>query len=370
MPSHTRNEPRARRGFTLIELAAVIALGSVVMAQLMPISKRARNTTRGVGSAVNLMQIGQAAGMYGVDNADRIPSYTVGLDAGTMAINYTLPDGNTIRIRSDDDGSSAQITEILQRRTGRIDGDFAITHEDSRLPQRRFTNLIIQDYLGSPLFDEVFIDPADASLIEWSSSPFDYGVGSSVPYANVTTPDPGYDDDANWLREGIRQRWAFGSSYQAAPAAWQPDGIGVSSYVPVADTPHLFTINRVGSGVGQVELSDGRRFAEVRYPANKVYQFEEHDREQAGEPYFAYDHARPEKLMFDGSVNSLASGEAGPSWNVVEGKVKWRQTYVPLDTFPVPLGGLGDDTLLSQRYRWTLGGLRGVDYATHFSTSR
>ncbi len=68
------------------------------------------------------------------------------------------------------------------------------------------------------------------------------------------------------------------------------------------------------------------------------------------------------KLMFDGSVNAWASGDAMPSWNPRNGKQEWRQTYVPLDTFPVPLGGLGDETLLSQRYRWTLGGLQGVDY--------
>lgn len=40
----------------------------------------------------------------------------------------------------------------------------------------------------------------------------------------------------------------------------------------------------------------------------------------------------------------------------------WRQRYVPLHTFPLPLGGFGDKTLLSHRYRWTFNGLGGVDY--------
>jgi hypothetical protein len=91
--------------------------------------------------------------------------------------------------------------------------------------------------------------------------------------------------------------------------------------------------------------------------------FEEFDRGQAGDPYFAYDHARPEKLMFDGSVNNRASGDANPSWNPANGKQEWRQAYVALHEFPLPLGGPGDQTLLSQRYRWTLGGLKGIDYA-------
>ena len=35
---------------------------------------------------------------------------------------------------------------------------------------------------------------------------------------------------------------------------------------------------------------------------------------------------------------------------------------VPLDRFPVPVGGLGDQTLVSQRFRWTYGGLKGINY--------
>lgn len=93
---------------------------------------------------------------------------------------------------------------------------------------------------------------------------------------------------------------------------------------------------------------------------------EEFDREQAGSPYFAYDHAQAAKLMFDGSINTAMSGLAASSVSsddYISGhKIVWEQNYVPLDTFPVPLGGLGDQTLLNMRYRWTLGGLTGVDY--------
>lgn len=98
--------------------------------------------------------------------------------------------------------------------------------------------------------------------------------------------------------------------------------------------------------------------------------FEEFDREQAGSPYFGYDHAQAAKLMFDGSVNGYASGDARPSVSpqdyigarVPRNLAEWRQNYVPLDTFPVPLSGLGEETELSQRWRWTLFGLGGFDY--------
>ncbi|MEM9372939.1 MAG: hypothetical protein AAGA55_04775 [Planctomycetota bacterium] len=369
MLSHSRNVSQARRGFTAIELAAVVGLTAIVGTQVIPAAHRARANNRGLGSATNLMTIGQAAGMYGLDNEDRIPTYSVGIEDGMAgSFDFDLPDGSSIRIRQDADGASAQMTEILQRRTGRIDGEFAILNEPTRLPQRRFTNLVLLDYMDSPLFDPVFIDPADANLLNWAANPLDYGPGSSVPYAD---PVPaGYDTDGNWTRESTRQRWAFGSSYQAVPAAWQPDGLdGAPVYTPVEQTPHLFAIT--GFGIAGVELSNGRRFSHVRFPAAKVYQFEEFDREQAGDPYFAYDHARAEKLMFDGSANSLPSVDARPSNNIAilgpAEKFEWKQTYVPLDTFPVPLGGLGDETPLSQRFRWTLGGLRGADYVAPIS---
>jgi len=354
-----------RSGFTLIETAAVIAVGTVAFTQLAPMANKARLSARGAGSASNLMQIGQAAGMYGVDNADRIPSYSWNGGAGSQTGRYTLPDGLMYTARSDIDGAGIQMTEILQRRTGRIDGDFKIDVNTNRLWHRRWSHLVLLDYMNSPFPDALFIDPADANQLAWSANPLDYALGSTVPYANDVAA--GFDPDNGWSAESVRQRWAFASSYQTVPAAWQSDGFAEPSYTPVSETPHLFQVN--GFGQSGVELSDGRRFSEVRFPTAKVYMFEEFDREQAGDPYFGYDHARPEKLMFDGSVNTFASGDANISVNNREGKTEWRQTYVPLDTFPVPLGGLGDDTLLSQRFRWTFAGLQGMDYPTHIMPS-
>lgn len=350
-----------RRGFTLVELAAVIGAGSLIAAQVMPMAKRARNTNRGMSSAGNLMQIGQGAGMYGVDNADRIPAYTAPGRINGAPYDFNIGGGDTYRVRDSISAIAAEQAEILRRRTGRFDGDFEIQVSSSRLWNRRWTNLVIMDYLNRPFPDPLFIDPADANQLTWASDPLDFDAGSTVPYANGIPA--GYDSDGNWVSDQVRNRWAFASSYQTTASAWQPDGLDGPSYHPVADTPHLFGNN--GSGLGP-DIPFGREFGEVRFPSAKVYQFEEFDREQAGNPYFAYDQARSEKLMFDGSVNNWASGDASPSFNVdqpgANGKAEWRQTYVPIDTFPVPLGGLGDDTLLSQRYRWTLGGLQGVDY--------
>lgn len=226
----------------------------------------------------------------------------------------------------------------------------------ARLPHRRTILLVLQDYLNTPFPGSIVADPADANLLQWQANPTDISAANNIPYASDADWS-GYDNPSGWTTVGVRQRWAFTSSYQTTVSAWQSDGrFGEPVYTPLESTPHLF------SGATGIRLAEGRNCSEVAFPSAKVHFFEEFDREQTGSPYFAYDHARPAKLMFDGSLNDRPSGEAQLSWNPNEPRPGWRQTYVPLHTFPIPLGGFGDPTLLSQRYRWTFKGLQGIDY--------
>lgn len=369
-----RSRPRfdLRRGFTLLELAAVLAVGSVVLTQVMPMAKRARNNGRGMSSAANLMSIGQGAGMYGLDNEDRIFSYTWGgPEPGSGVVpRYTLPSGETIRATSDLLAASAQQTDILQRRTGRFGTDDEILFTSERVPHRRTIGLILLEYLGRDPGDPMFIDPNDANQINWSANPLDSGPGSGVPYADGIPAKDGYDTDAEWANEAVRQRWAFTSSYQTTTAAWHRSVGDQLRYAPVASSPHLFQLCGLGMFSRGAELSDGRRFDEVWFPGKKVYFFEEFDRERDGDPYFAYPQARVEKLMFDGSVDRQSSrlAQTGPS-PCKSAAEPWSQRYLPLDAFPLPLSGLNETDELPQPFRWTRLGLFGVDYTNRGPTA-
>lgn len=346
-----------KRGFTLLETAAVLAIGSLLFGVLAPAVKMSRSQARGVGSAANLMFIGQGSAMYAQDNGGRLFTYTwAGPVTGQGAVFFDMPDGKTRSASSDQEAASWQNTEILMRRTGRLEGSDRIANFSGRLPHRRNSHLPLMDYLNVPFPSTLFADPADANLAIWQANPTDVTLASNIPYA-PGSDYAGYDDQSGWTNVGIRQRWAFGSSYQRTISAWSSDGIDGPTLLPISDTPHM-TSGVLPPGM----LANGRLETEVVFPSAKVHFFEEFDREQAGSPYFAYDHARPTKLMFDGSINDRPSGEARPSWNPANGKQEWRQTYVPIHTFPLPQGGFGDPTLLSQRYRWTLGGLKGIDY--------
>ncbi|MBO6514714.1 MAG: hypothetical protein JJ974_12185 [Phycisphaerales bacterium] len=289
-----------------------------------------------------------------MDHEDRIFSFT--WRAGEPYLN--LQNGK-MTVSQDDLGAAArQVQNILHRATGRTSGEFRIQNPNTRLMHRRWSHLVLADYMGGSVTDPMWADPADTNQLNWQLNPLDYQEGSSVPYANGQPAEAGYDDLVSWQETRITQLWPFASSYQVVPHAWMQD-YG-NQYFPTATTPHVFLSNGFSITLGE------RRFDDVRFPSAKVHMFEEFDRELAGSPYFAYDHAAPTKLMFDGSINTAMSGLAASSVSSDDyrygRKIVWEQTYVPLDTFPVPLGGLGDETLLNMRYRWTLGGLSGVDY--------
>ena len=317
-----------------------------------PSLQQMRSRAMGAASVANMQEIGVGAAMYAGANNGRMFSYS-----WRGGETYVMPDGRERTMSDDLDASQRQNQEILQRWTGRTVGSYKVMVFGGRIPHRRYNHLVLSDFLNETLENTRHIDPADGNQLVWHANPLEYRRKSTVPYANEV-PD-GYDTSAVWAETYIRQRWAFASSYQMVPAAWQPE-FPNTRWVPVESTPHLFTISNGGSN--RVELADGRNMKELLFPAHKVWMFEEFDREAAGDPYFAYDHARSAKLMFDGAVNEWASGDAYPSLVPELGYVAWEQRYVPLDTFPVPLGGLGDTTLLNQRYRWTFRGLHGIDY--------
>jgi len=340
-----------RRGYGLIETIVGVAIVGLIVLILVPAMHNARSQMHRSNSSVKLMIIGQGGAMYAQGNSGRLFGYS-----WRPGESYILPDGRVISETSSLRASARQNQEILQRYTGRLTGEFKIQLLGARIPHRRYSHLVLMDYLDLSIESKLFIDPADEKLERWHDNPLEYrDAVSSLPYSS-NKDYAGYDEDGSWINSNVQQRWTFGSSYHSGPSVWQAD-YPSARYVPIWVTPHLFA----STFAGNPDLHTGRSLDEVASPSNKVWMFEEFDREQAGDPYFAYGRSRTEKLMFDGSVNSWLSGEAAPSVVPENGGI-WAQKYLPLDQFPLPLGGLGDDRLVNQRFRWTHLGLSGVDY--------
>lgn len=351
---------RRNKAFTLIELLVVIAIIALLIGILLPALGQARRSAANVKSQANLRSLNTGAANYASDNSDRIFSYTWRKDGGIK----TLPDGRPKDLSEagdDQEAAAWQNQEILQRATGRVTGIHKFQNYSARLPHRRYSHLVLLDFLTDVQPEPIAASPFDRNLITWQENPLEYDAGSGVPYADGI-PE-GYDQDNNWTLKAVRQRWPFASTYQMVPAAWNTDGTtGQLTYVPIDSSPHLFS-----------PLTDGdqdpplgrRKFTQVAHPSGKVMMFEEFDRFSDSDGlYFAYPEAKCNLAFFDGSVRNLATSDANPGWNPAEPQEQsWTQTYIPLDTFPLPKEGLGNNnTEYCQRYRWTRFGLQGIDY--------
>jgi prepilin-type N-terminal cleavage/methylation domain-containing protein/prepilin-type processing-associated H-X9-DG protein len=346
---------RRRNAFTLIELLVVIAIIALLIGILLPALGQAQRSAKNVLSQSNQRSLNTGAANYASDNSDAIFSYT--WRAGET---YLLPDGRPKTAGDDQAAAAFQNQEILQRVTGRVSGQYKILRYDSRLPHRRYSHLVLLDFLTDVQPEPIAASPFDRNLIQWQENTLDYNAGSGVPYADGV-PD-GYDDDGEWATTAVRQRWPFASTYQMVPTAWNTDGLaGQATYYPVPDTPHLFRA-RAGAR-GEAPPLGRRRFTQVAHPSGKVMLFEEFDRFSDKDGlYFAYPEAKCNLAFFDGSVRNLQTAESNPGWNPNEPEAEWTQNYVPLDTFPLPKNGLNDGAQYCQRYRWTRFGLQGVDF--------
>lgn len=279
------------KGFTLIELLVVIAIIALLIGILLPAIGKARDTAKNVLSQTRMRGLSQGAANYSADNNDRIFSYT------WRAGKHQMPDGKEKNSNDDQSAASWQQTEILMRVTGRIEGETRFVNFDSRLAHRRYSHIVLLDYLTNTQPEPIAASPFDRNLLEWQANPTDITAANNIPYAAGVAVESGFDSPQGWNNPGARQRWAFASSFQTVPAAWNTDGIdGQPTYVPTPDTTHLFL------GGGNIPLGN-RRFTQVAFPAGKVLQFEEFDRFSARQAlYFHYPDANINLTFFDGSV--------------------------------------------------------------------
>ncbi len=344
---------RKSKGFTLIELLVVIAIIALLIGILLPAIGKARDTAKNVLSQTRMRQLTQGAANYAADNGDRVFSYS--WKPGT----HILPNGTEQTSKDSQEAASWQNTEILMRVTGRYEGTDKIAKYDHRLVHRRLSHVVLLDYLTSNQPEPIAASPFDKNLLDWAANPLDYGPSNNIPYTVNPLP-PGYASSAGWVTVGARQRWAFSSSYQTVPAAWNPDGITDPTYTPVDGDSELMSPHPPGAAVNL----GGRRYTQVAFPAGKVLQYEEFDWLSSRQAlWFAYPEASCNVSLFDGSVRRESTANANPGWNPAQPDQEWRQRYIPLHTFPHPKGGLGTEgTSYCQRYRWTRHGLRGIDF--------
>ncbi len=350
----------SRRGFTLIECAGAVLLGGVVLSIFQPVMGDARRGARMQTSQDNLRFWGVASGTYTSDFGGLMPAYSwrdgecynvAGFGNVIEGGDVCMPPDSSSSNSNNRQAVTFQETDLLRRLTGRVVGDGRIRILASIFPQRRRTHLIMADHMGLGPVNERAVDPQDRLQLLWQRDPIAFEQSGDYPQPSC---DEGLLVGQN-SDDPIVQRWAYSSSYRVVPASFSHDG-GLSTTVgPTDSTSNLFT-------VGVLPLGN-RNASEVAFPAQKVFMYEWHDRHSSDQGlWYAYPQAKPNKLMFDGSVNAFATGDAGVGAdpNNLNDPEPATYRYCPLTTEPPPVGD--PNALYPVSFRWTRYGLAGIDY--------
>ncbi len=335
-----------RRAFTLIELLVVIAIIALLMAILLPALASARRTARTTICQSNLKQMMTAHHSYATDFKSFIAMFNGRAEDRVPGIYW--PSEADI---------SVQAHEILSEATGRVAGPDGLPDWEPAggiYVVEQYAHIVLVEYLSDGMPSPVTVCPEDRARLSWRASPLDM---DSNPYKPL-----------NGDNQKTLAWWPYSSSYQLTGNAWSR-----SMPLPgVAGEGHMTLewIYQMGDHYHYNHNKAGhfgtRTMGEVAFPSMKVALFDSQERHYAKkEAFFLYPQARQPVAFFDGSVSTRKTEDANPGW---DGR-NYKVTDTVITKFPYnPDLGFESPRLyrvnwnLNGYYRWTRGGLKGVDY--------
>ena len=308
------------RGFTLIELLVVIAIIALLIGILLPALGKARGSARSMACLSNLKQIGTAGALYANDESDAVFAFSWRAGVPTPS---RYPDLAGV-FSKDEESVNAQAIDAMRRLSGRDDVYQSSFFWYSHL---YFSHLVLADYLTG--------SPAEAV----ARCPEDFQQEDRI-------------EDIESASAALLFR-VYEGTYEVVPATHSNDQRRAGQLDPIEQ--HNSNANSFNRGARYLVT---RRIDEARFPSSKVWVMDQFDRHTSprDEVFFADPAARSTLLMFDGSAARRLTSGANPGFQPLDPEIPDAST-ITVDQGP----GVPDLEYLGM-YRWTRGGLRGVDF--------
>lgn len=340
----------SRRAFTLIELLLVVAIIALLISILLPALGKARKAARVSVCMSNQRQIASANINYAADWKNRLCAYSWTPQTSVSQWGDTnAHGGDYIQAHAN------QAVDIVRRMTGRgNDGYFRVI--DNRMVDRNFGHLPLVDggYLAQKLPEPVAACPEDRQTLIWQKYPDDYQTAIRLG---------GDIDQAS--EDSYKRIYPFWMTYQYVPNAWSPEiGPYVIRQATGGQGYHmLYTVFP-----GQTSFVN-RYLEDCSFPSQKVWMFDLFDRHYYSRTiWHAFAPASQPMIFFDGSVANRKFRDSNPGWTppgspAAINTPPTSYSYWPFPQDPATLNGAAQQQIPAAGFRWTRGGIRGIDFS-------
>ncbi len=349
-----------RRAFTLIELLVVIGVIALLLVILLPALAGARKAARGAICRSNLRQLGVANASYAADFKGLLAAYSWTLT--NMPSEY--PDLTTVtsNVPTVAAANSRQATDII-RRYSATEPNFA--PPTAWTPSVDYTHLVMIEYLSGKLPEPIAACPEDRCLRLWQRDipAFNAGAFGTDQPSFTANPAPGFNDPN--FGNAFRPK-PYASSYETIPATYDSSPTSNLRISQSGAPNHYLYGFHDGTRVG------GNRTDQVAFPSVKVHMHDTHQRHAGKVLYWAHPAASQPVLHFDSSVVDRRTRDSGLGWNPLFPRNLTLSTeihYVPFQ-YEAPTSDGSTRENFAGRYRWTRGGLAGVDFGPEVTNTR
>jgi prepilin-type N-terminal cleavage/methylation domain-containing protein len=336
--------PRTRSAFSLIELLVVIGVIALLISILLPTLSNARRAARTAACRSNLKQLATAGATYAIDFSGYIYMFSWTPRYIPTQFPDLVPPGGVFANHA----HAIQATEII-RLNFPLEPNFALVPLWN--PAIEYSHLVLIPYLSTSFPNPIAACPEDKPLQLWQSD---------IPGFNAGVFGPMQPEFVGFERNFMRAK-PYSSSYETPPATYD---------ISVPPNRLRQTATHYVYGASSFTKYSPRRFDEVAFPSQKVHLHDTHQRHYGKPLFFAHPDAVQPILHFDGSVVNRRTADAGPGWQ--PNSPNAGPTIIPYAPYryePPTSNGAEVEEFVG-RYRWTRGGLKGIDFGREITNVR